>query len=358
MPENLTAHEPAVTSEPTHVVPSHAVKSPAGRDVNRGKVVVRDRADLHVHLNGAIPLGVVREILSDEKTLLPGGFELGRDFVRRSPSPSLGDYLRPWQVLRLLPRKRSNLDRLTEAVFASFAENAVRFVELRSSVLYLATLQRCSPPDALQALIESTGEAAARHNIARGLVLTVTRGDGASQDLATLMEAYEDLGRPSAVVGIDLAGDEETDYPRNLPRQFREAKDRFGLGVTIHAGETGRAGNILKAVEDFGADRIGHGSAAGRDGRLMDFLADNDVCVEVCPVSNRLTGALSADDVHPLVEFQQRGTPFVICSDNPGIHDRGLVDDHAEAVAEGLDEHELDRQFETAKRYTFMKGLA
>ncbi len=318
---------------------------------------VRDRADLHVHLNGAVPLEAIQEILDDEATTLPPGFQIERDFVRRTPSPSLAAYLTPWQVLRLLPRRRENLDRLTDATFAAFENNAVRFVELRSSVLYLAGLQNVSPADAMRALIESTGEAALRHRIKRGLILTVTRGPDASQCLSTLLRAYRDLGEPSEVVGIDLAGDEEIGFPADLPRLFRDAKDRYGFGVTVHAGETGRASNIWMAIDQFGADRIGHGSAAGTDPRLMDFLASRDICVEVCPVSNRLTGALHPDDAHPLVEFQRRGTPFVICSDNPGIHDRGLADDYALAAAEGLPSTALRRQHEFAMRYSFMKGL-
>lgn len=120
----------------------------------------------------------------------------------------------------------------------------------------------------------------------------MTRGPDASQCLSTLLRAYRDLGEPSEVVGIDLAGDEEIGFPADLPRLFRDARDRYGFGVTVHAGETGRASNIWIAIDQFGADRIGHGSAAGTDPRLMDFLASRDICVEVCPVSNRLTGAL------------------------------------------------------------------
>lgn len=127
-----------------------------GRDSDEHAVT--DRADLHVHLNGAVPLEAIQEILYDEATTLPPGFQIERDFVRRTPSPSLAAYLTPWQVLRLLPRRRENLDRLTDATFAAFENNAVRFVELRSSVLYLAGLQNVTPADAMRALIESTGK--------------------------------------------------------------------------------------------------------------------------------------------------------------------------------------------------------
>ncbi|WP_281170875.1 hypothetical protein [Chitinilyticum litopenaei] len=212
-------------------------------DENRKGSGLCNRGELHVHMNGAIPALTIREILADEETVLPAGFEFERDLVRTSPCQSLAEYLTPWQVLRLFPRKRENLDRLTHAVFAGFADNNVRFVELRSSILYLASLQKCSPAQALERLIESTGKAAQRYGIRRGLILTVTRGDYSAVNLSTLLQAYSDLGEPKDVIGLDLAGDEEIGYPAELPSLFQAAKDRFGLGVTIHAGETGRVVN-------------------------------------------------------------------------------------------------------------------
>ncbi|WP_417285475.1 adenosine deaminase [Comamonas sp.] len=326
-------------------------------EIDKDEDYTVSRGELHVHMNGAIPASTVQDILADEATTLPDGFELERDLVWKAPSQSLADYLKPWQVLRLFPRRRQNLDRLTLAVMASLAENNVRFVELRSSVLYLTSLQKCSPAEALHRLIESTGKAAQRHEIRRGLILTVTRGDYSAVNLSTLLQAYQDLGEPKDVVGIDLAGDEEIPYPAELPSLFREAKDRFGLGITIHAGETGRVDNVRAAVELFGADRIGHGTAAGKDPELLRLLSAKGVCIEVCPISNRLTGAVPASEAHPLQQFQRYGVPFVICSDNPAIHQRGLIDDHAVAIAEGLAIGDIRQQYEVAKRYSFMEGL-
>lgn len=127
------------------------------------------RGELHVHMNGAVPASTIREILADEGTSLPEGFDFQRDMVRLTHCRSLADYLRPWQILRLFPKKRANLDRMTLSVFGSLAENQVDFVELRSSLLYLATLQGCSPAQALERLIESTGEAGRATHLCRGL---------------------------------------------------------------------------------------------------------------------------------------------------------------------------------------------
>lgn len=328
-----------------------------GADEKRANTLVQDRGELHVHMNGAIPASTVLEIMADEATVLPTGFDFARDMVRLAPCQSLADYLTPWQVLRLFPKKRKNLDRLAYAVAASLAENGVRFVELRSSVLYLTELQSCSPADALQRLIESTSDAARHHGIRRGLILTVTRGEYSAANLATLLQAYKDLGEPKDIVGLDLAGDEETAHPAELPSLFREAKDSFGLGITIHAGETGRTENVRSAVELFHADRIGHGTAAGSDPELLDLLYSKGICVEVCPISNRLTGAVPGGQAHPLQEFRHHGVPFVICSDNPAIHQRGLADDQAAAMTEGLSICDMQLQYDAAKRYSFIEGL-
>ena len=330
----------------------------AEADENGISADAHNRGELHVHLNGAIPAPTIREILADEATALPAGFEFGRDLVRTAPCQSLAEYLAPWQVLRLFPRKRENLDRLAFAVIESLAVNNVRFVELRSSVLYLMALQKCSPAQALERLIESTGEAARCHGIRRGLILTVTRGDYGAVGLSTLLQAYRDLGEPKDVIGLDLAGDEEMGYPAELPSLFREAKDRFGLGITIHAGETGRVENVWSAVELFGADRIGHGTAAGKDQELLELLSERGICIEVCPISNRLTGAVPPNEAHPLQQFRQHGVPFAICSDNPAIHQRGLADDQTAAMAEGLSIGDMRLQYEVAKHYSFLEDLS
>lgn len=98
-----------------------------GDEVEQGKAKmagVRDRGELHVHLNGAIPVPIIREILADEATELPPGFLIERDLLRNTTCQSLASYLTPWQALRLFPKKRENLDRISNAVFARLVENA------------------------------------------------------------------------------------------------------------------------------------------------------------------------------------------------------------------------------------------
>lgn len=336
-------------------VRSNETEAPGSPSMSESAV---EKGELHIHLNGAVPARTVLEILAEEGTDIMAGFNPERDLMRRLPCSSLGEYLRPWELLRRLPKRQENLQRLVNSAVDELYTQGLRFVEFRSSVLYLATLQECSVPEALHRLITCINQATKLYAMRWGLILTVTRGDYSAVHLAALLSAYDSLDRPKEIVGIDLAGDEDISYPIDLPSLFRKAKDDFGLGITIHAGETGRSENVRAAVELFAADRIGHGTAAGGDPWLMELLAKRDVCVEVCPISNRLTGALPPESAHPLCDFYEHGVPFVICSDNPAIHERGLIEDHMAALAEGLPIHVIREQYAHAKRYSFIRDMS
>jgi len=130
------------------------------------------------------------------------------------------------------------------------------------------------------------------------------------------------------IVGIDLVGDEGLPIPSEASKIFKKAKEEYGLGITIHAGETGNLGNILWAVDECCADRIGHGLAASGSQKVMDHLREKDVCVEVCLQSNYLTGNVENVMEHPVTKFIENGVPFVLCTDNPALQDFSLSDEY------------------------------
>src|SRR5439155_4355229 len=99
----------------------------------------------------------------------------------------------------------------------------------------------------------------------------------------------------------------------------------YGLNVTIHAGETGRHENVRWAIETCNATRIGHGLAAAQDRELLELIQERNVCVEVCLTSNYLTQWVPDLLQHPVIAFIDHNVPFVLCSDNPRMHGKGLT---------------------------------
>lgn len=323
----------------------------------QNQFIDKPKGELHVHLNGLVSTAIVRELLLKDNAPIPHGFDLNRDLTRLTPSRDLATYLKPWEVLRLVPRSQTSLAILIDNAFNNLKEQSIRFAEIRSSVLYLSSINNVAVETALSWLIDEISTAASKYEIKAGLILTVSRGDLACIHLTKLLEAFNNLDRPDFVIGIDLAGNEDAPSPLELGSLFTKAKDEFGLNITIHAGETGNVDNILDAVVNFKADRIGHGTAAYKSEAIMELLQKNDICIEVCPISNRLTGAIKENEKHPVVEFIKWGVPFVICSDNPSIHAAGLSDDYLHFYNETKSLEQIDNMFKKQKKYSFIKGL-
>lgn len=176
--------------------------------------------------------------------------------------------------------------------------------------------------------------------------------DRTTVDLAgmqTVLDAFKALGCPRQLVGLDVAGDEVA-HPIDdeLARLIRTAADELGLGVTIHAGETGPPENVRHAIEDVGATRIGHGLATVRSEPVLDLVRRRNVTLEVCLRSNVQTSTVESLEGHPVHQLIKCEIPFVLCSDNPGLHAFSLSQEyqqfHALTGRGDILEAMLDRQ--------------
>lgn len=316
-----------------------------------------EKGELHIHLNGLVSTELIRTMLIEESIDIPIDFNLAKDLTITTPSLDLASYLKPWQVLRLIPRSRTALQIIIENAFQNLKAQNVTFVELRSSVIYIARLNDIAISTGLAWLLHEIEMASFKYNIKAGLILTIPRGDNAADHLCALLQAYTEIGKPKLVVGIDLAGNEEAPIPSNLAALFCEAKEKYGFKLTIHAGETGNSENIKEAIFKFNADRIGHGTAAYKSDEIMNVLREKNICLEICPISNRLTGAVGKNESHPVSKFIENGVPFVICSDNPSIHNSNLTEDYMEFYRETNNDDTIQNMLNTQKKYSFLRDL-
>ncbi len=89
----------------------------------------------------------------------------------------------------------------------------------------------------------------------------------------------------------------------------------------------------------------------------MELLKDRGICIEVCPISNRLTNAVNGSELHPVIDFIDNNVPFVICSDNPSIHSSSLTEDYLEFYRVTNSSQHLRDMYSNQKKYCFIKGL-
>ncbi|KAB5566552.1 hypothetical protein GE09DRAFT_738753 [Coniochaeta sp. 2T2.1] len=132
------------------------------------------------------------------------------------------------------------------------------------------------------------------------------------------------------IAGFDLVGEESKGYPlKEFIPELLDFKKRcrashFDIPFLFHCGETlavgnDTDGNLYDALL-LGAKRIGHGFALPRHPYVMEQMKKNNICLELCPISNEILGltprvnghamySLLANNVHCSVNTDN-GTPF------------------------------------------------
>jgi adenosine deaminase len=186
------------------------------------------------------------------------------------------------------------------------------------------------------------------------LIVDLTRNFGVER---AEQSAHEAIGlRDLGVIGIGLGGDEANFPPENYARAYALAREA-GLHAVVHAGEAGGAESVRAAVEVLHAERIGHGVRAVEDPAVVELLAERVVPLEICPTSNRLTGAVSPAAPHPLAQLDAAGCIVTIDADDPALFGTTLRDEFrlveqqvGESAAIRFARNAIDASFASAER--------
>jgi len=137
----------------------------------------------------------------------------------------------------------------------------------------------------------------------------------------TLAVAQE--GREDGVVALGLGGGEVHHPPEQYVTWFEKALET-GLRSAPHAGETVGPISIWGALRTLGAERLGHGVRAIEDPTLVEYLAERQVPLEICPTSNICLGVYTDISGHPLPRLYAAGIPITINSDDPPLFNTTL----------------------------------
>jgi adenosine deaminase len=114
---------------------------------------------------------------------------------------------------------------------------------------------------------------------------------------------------------IDLYGDEFAQPIENFKPIYRRAKEK-GLILKAHVGEWGTADDVMRAVEELELDEVQHGIAAVQSQKVMNFLSDNKVRLNICPTSNVKLGRVDELTNHPIRKLYDNGVIVTVNSDD------------------------------------------
>ena len=117
-------------------------------------------------------------------------------------------------------------------------------------------------------------------------------------------------------IGVGLDSSERGNPPEKFARVFARAAE-LGLRRVAHAGEEGPAQYVRSALDVLGAERIDHGVRSSEDPALMQRLAQEQVPLTVCPLSNVRLCVFADMQHHNLPQLLDAGLCITVNSDDP-----------------------------------------
>ncbi len=312
--------------------------------------------DLHRHLDGSIRLETILDLARIHDIQLPADSVEGlRPFVQITDTrPGVMAFIDKFKYMIGVLADYEACKRVAlENVEDAFLEG-IDYIELRFSPLFMAEPHQLDPAGVVEAVLEGLEEGRRKYDIKVNLIGIISRTFGPDKgwiELESLL-AFQDH-----IAALDLAGD-EVHYPGKLFREhFKEAQNA-DWHITVHAGEETGPDSIWQAIEELGAERIGHGVSAIQDPLLMDYLADNQIGLESNLTSNLQTRVVEEYSDHPLRNFLEAGILATINTDDPGISAINLPYEYQTAApAANLTPELIARAQRNALRVAFLSDL-
>jgi len=251
-----------------------------------------------------------------------------------NPAEGLMEFIAKFQYLTAVLVDADACRRVAFENVLDAAAEGIDYIELRFSPWFMAETHGLNADDVTAAVIEGirAGETAGGVRAQAIGILSRTYGpEICMQELDAL------LTQRNGLVALDLAGDEKR-YPASLfKRHFRRSREA-GLRTTIHAGEADGPHSVWSAIRDLGAERIGHGIRSIEDPALVEYLAAQQIGLEVCLSSNLHTSTVTSLASHPARALLQAGVLLNLNTDDPGISGIDLPQEYnIAAPAAGLD---------------------
>ena len=277
------------------------------------------KVELHVHLEGSIPHPALFDLIQKYggDPDIPDIRALAERFRYRN----FPQFIAAWRWKNQFLREYEDFAFIAEQVARDMAAQNIRYAEMFFSPSLFARRGL-----AVQELTRAVRAGLSRvAGIEISLIADLVRDFGPESQMTTLTQLAEvkDLG----IVGIGIGGSEHEFPPGPFKVLFEEARG-LGFHTTAHAGEAAGAASIWSAVRDLRVERIGHGTRAFEDPKLVEYLARHRIPLEMCPGSNVRTGVIQSLSEYPIRRYFETGMVVTVNSDDPKMFQTSLADEY------------------------------
>jgi len=309
--------------------------------------------DLHRHLDGSTRLQTVLDLGRQHNLPLPAwDLEGLRPYVQvTQPQPGVMAFIKKFEWLTKILVDYDACHRIAYENVLDAGNEGIDYVELRFSPYFMAEANELDPEGVVEAIVEGVRQGIAESQIQANLIGIISRTYGPDigwEELNALLAFKEHIA------ALDLAGD-EANWPGDLfVEHFHKARDA-GWQITVHAGEAAGSESIWQAINELGAQRIGHAVRALSDPALLDYMRENRIGIEANLTSNVQTSTVEDYESHPLRSFLEAGLLATINSDDPGISGIDLIYEYQVAAPmAGLSQEQIHKAQYNALEIAFL----
>lgn len=284
------------------------------------------KIDLHVHLDGSLRPQTVLDLAESHGVLLPttDKHALLSYMQVNEDCSSLQDYLSKFHFTTRFLQTAVALERVAFEIVEKANRHHCKYIEIRFAP-QLHRERGLYTEEVIHYVLAGLKRGEQQFGVrARGIAICMRHHDH-QQNMEVIHAASKYIGK--GLVAVDLAGDEAS-YPPELFREIFAASHRRDIPVTIHAGEAAGAANIHEAVSNLGATRIGHGVRLQEAPAIMDMMIARQIPLEMCPVSNIQTKAVSNWESYPIRNYFERGLMITVNTDNPGVSGTSMTKEY------------------------------
>jgi adenosine deaminase len=269
------------------------------------------KAELHLHLEGAVPWALIREGASDSLPEIPDWYAADYRY---------DDFEHFGQAVRLCRHALNTTERyytIAQQLFQTLVEQNVRYVEVSYGVDEIEERFGITVADAATAI-----QQAAPPELTVSILCAFHRHRLRSREDKLVQSIFES----PYVDGIDLHGPEMPGTVLPYVEVYRAAQER-GLITRAHAGELCGPDVIWETLTHLNVKRIAHGTRAIEDEALVDYLCSEGITLEMCPTSNAKLRVVEDISAHPIKIFFRRGLPVTVSTDDPTFFGCTLTDE-------------------------------
>lgn len=275
------------------------------------KIKKMPKTELHLHLEGAIPLQLFLEFIHRKEP--QSSIRTRSDLQSKLQYQSFKEFIMSWIWMTGFLTREEDFELIAYWVMKDLTDQNVKIAEAFFSPFDYGH-QGLNPVGITESVITGIRKARKDFGIEAFVIADVVRNH-TYEPAVTRLQRIEHL-KSDEFIGIGLGGSEHQ-FPNELFADVFEYGKSKGFRTVAHAGEASGANSVKSAIDILKAERIGHGIRAVEDENILRKVVDLQIPFEVCPTSNIETRVTTEFKQHPIRKLVDAGVLVTVNSDDP-----------------------------------------